>query len=422
LGTLTKGKTFGAAEEVTNTKLHNLIDLGSVAAIVNADIDNATQIAATKLAAIATASKVSGAALFNLASTPAGGGVLPTDNWETGASPTFTDLTLEGGLTMGDDIAMGGKDITNVGSVGDLIEPIMGILPWLGDGSDGTPDFSSGGAISGYTKEYVAMTIPEGQTVTCAKEVTIIAVQGTVTIAGTLTAAGKGGAKGAGGAGGSPGTAGGTGSKGGLGNHTTGEGDLLVGGSGGGGGGGGGDGGGSSNKGGKGGTGGGAGGNGGAGGAGGTANGGNGVNGSATPTIKTALLIYGDRMNLVFSYGAGGGGGGGGGTNGGAGGAGGNGGGSIIIFCKELVFTGTINTSGSDGSVGSTSVDHGGGGGGAGGGGGTQIILANTITTNTGTKTTTAGSGGAGGDSTNQGDGGDGGDGVTGISLIEETG
>ena len=98
MGTLTKGKTFSSTEEVTNTKLHNLVDLGSVTAIVNADIDNAAQIAATKLAAIATVSKVSGAALFNLASTPAGGGILPVTGGGTGVSGNTYDADKVDGI------------------------------------------------------------------------------------------------------------------------------------------------------------------------------------------------------------------------------------------------------------------------------------------------------------------------------------
>jgi len=47
--TLTKGKTFGATETVTNTKLHSLVDDGSVTGIVDADVSASANIAASKL-------------------------------------------------------------------------------------------------------------------------------------------------------------------------------------------------------------------------------------------------------------------------------------------------------------------------------------------------------------------------------------
>ena len=49
MATLSKGYTFGATESVTNTKLHNLVDSGTVTSIVNADIDAGAAIAASKL-------------------------------------------------------------------------------------------------------------------------------------------------------------------------------------------------------------------------------------------------------------------------------------------------------------------------------------------------------------------------------------
>lgn len=52
--------------------------------IVNADINAAAAIVDTKLAQIATASKVSGAALTSLASIPAGAGIIPTANLPSG--------------------------------------------------------------------------------------------------------------------------------------------------------------------------------------------------------------------------------------------------------------------------------------------------------------------------------------------------
>lgn len=80
MATLTRGQTFGATETITNTKLHNLVDLASISSLVNADIDAAAAIADTKLADITTGNKVSGKAIFNLASIPSGSGLLPLAN------------------------------------------------------------------------------------------------------------------------------------------------------------------------------------------------------------------------------------------------------------------------------------------------------------------------------------------------------
>lgn len=118
MGTLSKGKTFTVNEEVTNTKLHQLVDSATISNIQTADIadsqvtkaklgadcidatkieddavdsehivdgsvDNvhlAGSIADSKLSQITTASKVSGIALTALASVPAGAGELPNAN------------------------------------------------------------------------------------------------------------------------------------------------------------------------------------------------------------------------------------------------------------------------------------------------------------------------------------------------------
>jgi len=52
MATVTKGKTFVSGEVVTPTKLHDMVDLATVTAIVNADIDAAAAIAAPKLASV----------------------------------------------------------------------------------------------------------------------------------------------------------------------------------------------------------------------------------------------------------------------------------------------------------------------------------------------------------------------------------
>jgi len=83
MATLSRGQTFGATETITNTKLHNLVDLGSVTGIVNADIDASANLADTKLADITTGNKVRGTALANLSSIPSGAGVIPFVNIPT---------------------------------------------------------------------------------------------------------------------------------------------------------------------------------------------------------------------------------------------------------------------------------------------------------------------------------------------------
>jgi len=111
------------------------------------------------------------------------------------------------------------------------------------------------------------------------------------------------------------------------------------------------------------------------------------------------------------SSGSGGSGGGGGkgssnGGAGGAGGAGGSSGGDIIIFAKNIVLSGTVQATGSNGVAGSagfsfstsTSDRSGGGGGGGGnGGGGGLIVMVYDSLSNSGSTDVTAGTGGAGG-------------------------
>jgi hypothetical protein len=80
MATLTKGKTFGATEEVTAAKLHQLVDSGTVSGIVNADIDAAAAIVDTKLSTINTAGKVDGGALTGFANIPSGAGYIPVAN------------------------------------------------------------------------------------------------------------------------------------------------------------------------------------------------------------------------------------------------------------------------------------------------------------------------------------------------------
>lgn len=62
MATLTKGKTFTNGETVTPQKLHELVDLGGVAGIVNTDIADGAAIADSKLATISTAGKITNSA------------------------------------------------------------------------------------------------------------------------------------------------------------------------------------------------------------------------------------------------------------------------------------------------------------------------------------------------------------------------
>lgn len=93
MATLSKGISFGATETVTNTKLGNLVDLGSVTNIVNADCSPSMNLADTKLADITTGNKVRGTALGNLASIPSGSGLIPFANLPLPLGSSYVSLT-----------------------------------------------------------------------------------------------------------------------------------------------------------------------------------------------------------------------------------------------------------------------------------------------------------------------------------------
>jgi hypothetical protein len=76
----TRGYTFSSVEQVTNDKLHLLVDNATQTQIVNADVSTVAAIADTKLASITTASKVNGAAITGLANIPSGAGEIPAVN------------------------------------------------------------------------------------------------------------------------------------------------------------------------------------------------------------------------------------------------------------------------------------------------------------------------------------------------------
>lgn len=92
MATLSRGQTFGATETVTNTKLHNLVDLGSISNIVAADISPSAGINDTQLADIVTGNKVRGTALGNLSSIPSGAGLIPPANIPFTSFPSLASI------------------------------------------------------------------------------------------------------------------------------------------------------------------------------------------------------------------------------------------------------------------------------------------------------------------------------------------
>jgi len=109
IATITKGQKFSATETITNTKLHNLVDLATVTGIVNADIDASAAIVDTKLAGITTAGTVNGSSLAGLNNIPSGAGVIPAANLTSVAQKgANSDITSLSGLTTPLSVAQGG--------------------------------------------------------------------------------------------------------------------------------------------------------------------------------------------------------------------------------------------------------------------------------------------------------------------------
>lgn len=108
MATISKGTSYGATEQITNTKLHALVDDASISDIANADISATAAIADTKLAQISTAEKVSAAAITSMTSLPSGAGVIPDANLPVYAykkTVTWKVLAHDTEVTTGD-----GKD------------------------------------------------------------------------------------------------------------------------------------------------------------------------------------------------------------------------------------------------------------------------------------------------------------------------
>ena len=114
MGTLGKGYTFGATEEVTAAKLHTLVDSGTVTGIVADDITDNT-ITAAKI------QSVSGAAFTLLGSIPSGAGVIPAANLTSVAQKgANSDITSIPGLTTPLAVTKGGTGLSSA-TQGDIL-------------------------------------------------------------------------------------------------------------------------------------------------------------------------------------------------------------------------------------------------------------------------------------------------------------
>jgi hypothetical protein len=83
MATLTKGQSFGVTEQVTNTKLHNLVDDATITDIVNADCSASMALDNSKIAELERANWVSGSSFYNLGSLPTTAGTFPVANLPT---------------------------------------------------------------------------------------------------------------------------------------------------------------------------------------------------------------------------------------------------------------------------------------------------------------------------------------------------
>lgn len=259
----------------------------------------------------------------------------------------------------------------------------------FGDGSDGTPTWTSGASLDPATeKRYTTATLPVSQTLTVSTVNVPLVIHNTgdVTINGTVDLNATGAAGGLGGqtngSNGSNGTAGASLVSGWT--AGAGAGGPVGGGAGGGGGG-------ASSL------------------AAGTAGG---QSGGAAGTIVSAnqLAILSSLMRGVV---CGAGGGGGYSLSTGRGGAGKEGGGALLWMIGGNLTLGAASVIRANGVTGQAGISGTGGGGGGGGGGTILILVAGTITNGGVTVSATAGSGGA-----NIGGGGDGGAGAAGKVII----
>ena len=88
MATLSRGQTFGATETVTNTKLHNLVDLATITNIVDADISAGAQIQFSKI----LQGNVDGSLLVNLGNIASNAGYIPFANLSVPFGSTIVSL------------------------------------------------------------------------------------------------------------------------------------------------------------------------------------------------------------------------------------------------------------------------------------------------------------------------------------------
>lgn len=101
MATLTKGKTFTSGETVTPTKLHELVDLGTVTNIVDADISASAAIAHSKLANITAGQVLLGNASNVPTATALSGDVAVTSAGVTaiGSAKVVTSMVNDAAVT-----------------------------------------------------------------------------------------------------------------------------------------------------------------------------------------------------------------------------------------------------------------------------------------------------------------------------------
>jgi len=120
IATISRGYSFGATEQVTNAKLHALVDSATISGIVNADIDASAGIVGTKLA------DVDGGKLTGLANISSAAGKIPAANLpivDTYATKgANSDITSLSGLTTPLSVPQGGTGITSYGTAGQYLK------------------------------------------------------------------------------------------------------------------------------------------------------------------------------------------------------------------------------------------------------------------------------------------------------------
>lgn len=137
MAVLGRGQTFGATESVTNTKLHNLVDSGTISGITNGDCDASMDLANSKIANIEDSGKVSGSSFFNLTSIPSGAGAIPAANLSA-AMPVGAVIPYTGSSAPTGFLICDGSEIA-IASYGALYA-IIGTTYGSGSGTFKIPD------------------------------------------------------------------------------------------------------------------------------------------------------------------------------------------------------------------------------------------------------------------------------------------